>query len=377
MKKDTKRIKRIIRAKQLVSSWLIAIVIVLVLTSSVAAAAAYHTHTNPPIEREEVIVAAWSEETTLSHQARVTEPNLVFEQDQTLLNRPVYFSRVSPILEGQQDYSYAASDDGNLTVETVVRVRLRSVSPEGNVYWQRSDAIDRSRVEGLAPGEIATTTTALNVTDVVNTLEQIEASLGATLGATEIRVVFDTSVSGTVNGENVQTQHADSILVEPSSGSFTVQADEGVQERYERTETVESKATHGPLLRYGLFGVLFVSLASMTGLVGLNRTGRLTPSKDDLSIIGTSERDEAQDWISTVSVPDEALETIVIPVDSLSDLVDIAIDTNERVLKDDDRKAFYVLDNTIHYVYLPVERTDTTDADPSSESPDEDGNDLK
>lgn len=377
MKKHTKRVNRIIRAKQLVSSWLIAIVIVLVLTSSVAAAAAYHTHTNPPIEREEVIVAAWSEETILSHQARVTEPNLVFEQDQTLLDRPVYFSRVSPILEGQQDYSYAASDDGNLTVETVVRVRLRSVSPEGNVYWQRSDAIDRSRVEGLAPGEIATTTTALNVTDVVNTLEQTEASLGATLGATEIRVVFDTSVSGTVNGEDIQTQHADSILVEPSSGSFSVQADEGVQERYERTETVESKGTHGPLLRYGSFGVLFISLAGMTGLIGLNRTGRLTPSKDDLSTIGTSERDEAQDWISTVSVPDEALETIAIPVDSLSDLVDIAIDTNERVLEDDDRKAFYVLDNTIHYVYLPVERTDTTDADPSSESPDEDGNDLK
>ena len=132
-----------------------------------------------------------------------------------------------------------------------------------------------------------------------------------------------------------------SILVEPSSGSFSVQADEGVQERYERTETVDSEGTHGPLLRYGSFGVLFTSIAGMIGLLGLNRTGRLTPTEDDLNTIDTSERDEAEDWISTVSVPSEALETIAIPVDSLGDLVDIAIDTNERVLEDDDRKGFY------------------------------------
>lgn len=377
MKKNTKRLKRVIRAKQLLSGWLIAIVIVLVLTSSAGAAAAYHTHTNPPIEREEVVVAAWSEETTLGHQARVTEPNLVFEQDQTLLDRPVYFSRVSPILEGRHDYSYAASDDGDLTVETAVRVRLRSVDPEGNVYWQRSDPIDHSRVEGLAPGETATTTTELNVSDVVEELEQTEASLGATLGTTEIRIVFDTSVSGTVNGEEVRTRHVDSILVEPSSGSFSVQADEGVQELYERTETVDSEGTHGPLLRYGSFGVLFTSIAGMIGLLGLNRTGRLTPTEDDLNTIDISERDEAEDWISTVSVPSEALETIAIPVDSLGDLVDIAIDTNERVLEDDDRKGFYVLDDTVHYVYLPVERTDTTDVDPSSESPDEGSNESE
>ena len=381
MKENSKRLERVIRAKQLVSGWLIAIVIVLVLISGAAAAGAYHAHTNPPIERDEVVVAAWSEETTLGHQARVTEPNLVFEQNQTLLNRPVYFSRVSPTLEGRHDYRYAASDEGNLTVETDVIVRLRSVDSEGNVYWQRSDTIDHSRVEGLAPGETATTTTALNVSDVVEELERTEASLGATLGTTEIRVIFDTSASGTVNGENVRTRHVDSILVEPSSGSFSVQTDEGVRERYERTETIESEGTHGPLRMYGPFGVLLASMAGMVSLVGLNRTGRLTPTEDDLNAIEPSERDETEDWISAVTVPDKALETVAIPVDSLTDLVDIAIDTNERVLEDDDRKGFYVLDDTVHYVYLPVERTDSTSAEPpsepSGEDADEPGDDAK
>ena len=370
MKRNTKQRERIIRAKQLVSGWLIAIVILLVLTSGAAAAAAYQTHTTPPVERDEVVVAAWSEETTLGHQARVTEANLVFERNQTLLNRPVYFSRISPILEGRHDYSYAASDEGSMAVETTVHVRLRSVDSEGNVYWQRSDVIDRSRVEGLAPGETATTTTALNVSDVVGELERTEASLGATLGTTEIRMIFETSASGTVNGEDVRTQHVDSILLEPSSGSFSVQADDTVGERYERTETVESEGTHGPLRMYGPFGILFASMAGMVGLLGLNRAGRLTPTEDDLNAIGTSERDEAADWISTVSVPDEALETVAIPVDSLADLVDIAIDTNERVLEDDERKRFYVLDGAVHYVYPSGKETDAADPDPSSEPSD-------
>ncbi|WP_143420414.1 DUF5305 domain-containing protein [Halorubrum vacuolatum] len=349
------------------SSWLIAVVIVLLLLSGAAVAATYHTHTNPPIERDEVVIAAWSEETRLSHQARVTEPNLVFEQGQTLPNRAVYFSRVSPILEAQHDYSYVASDEGNLTVETDVTVRLRSVDSGGNVYWQRSDIVDHSRVEGLAPGETATTRTDLNVSEVVEELDRTEESLGATLGTTEIRVLFDTSVVGTVNGEPVRTNHVESILVEPSSGSFTVQADGGVRELHERTEIIESEGVHGPVRTYGPVGLLFVSMAGMVSLFGLDRTGRLTPTADELDMLDGSERDGVEDWISTVSIPAEALATTPIPVESLKDLVDIAIDTNQRVLEDEDREGFYVLDETVHYVYSPEKMKDPIDFDHASE----------
>ncbi len=380
MKKDTKQLKRIIRAKKLVSGWFIAIVIVLVLTGGVAAVGTYHTQTNPPIEQQEVVVAAWSEETTLGHQARVTQPNPVFEQGQTLLNRPVYFSQVSPILEARHGYSYAASDGGNLTVETSVIVRLRSVDSEGNVYWQRSDVVDHARVEGLAPGETATTRTALDVGDVVDELERTEASLGSTLGTTEIRVVFETSVGGTVNGDTVRTNHVESILVEPGRGSFSVEADEGVQQLHERTEVFESEGVHGPLRMYGPVGVLLLSMVGMVGLFRLNQTGRLTPTAEELSLLEHSERDGAEDWISTVSVPEEALATVAIPVESFRDLVDIAIDTNERVLEDENRDGFYVLDEAVHYVYVPQAVDAATDSNESPESPvstDEDTDESK
>ncbi|MDY6765217.1 MAG: DUF5305 family protein [Halobacteria archaeon] len=63
------------------------------------------------------------------------------------------------------------------------------------------------------------------------------------------------------------------------------------------------------------------------------------------------------DWVSKGRVPSETMNGSSIEVDSLEDLVDVAIDTNNRVIEDTDRNKYVVINDEIVYTYSPPEDT--------------------
>lgn len=60
------------------------------------------------------------------------------------------------------------------------------------------------------------------------------------------------------------------------------------------------------------------------------------------------------EWINQMRIPDEIRERERIEADSLADLVDFAIDTNNSVIEDD---GYYVLHDGMLYTYDPPEET--------------------
>jgi hypothetical protein len=71
----------------------------------------------------------------------------------------------------------------------------------------------------------------------------------------------------------------------------------------------------------------------------------------------TATRDEFDDWITAASPPQEAFEAPRVEVDSLDGLVDLAIDTNRRVIEDADRGEYLVLGDGVIYTYTPARRS--------------------
>ena len=115
----------------------------------------------------------------------------------------------------------------------------------------------------------------------------------------------------------------------------------------------------------GVLGVLAV--AALAGLVVGKRRGTLSVSTGERAWLAyRSERDEFDEWITTGRVPETAVGSTVVDVDSLEGLVDVAIDTNNRVIEDERRNACLVLTENCWYRY---ERPTEPDHETASDEP--------
>ena len=352
MTDDTNSRMRSIRIRKRLDDWAVAVVLALLLVGVLGGWVAYQTHLDPSMETEERTVATWDEQASLSHAAEVQQSNPVFNQGQVLSNQPLYFTQLAPELEGGYEYTYGASGDGELDVELSATLVIQAVDSDGGTYWSITEDLETAQHEGLAPGERATLTAALDVPEVRNEIDQIESDLGASVGTTEVEVVFDTRVTGVVNDENVANSHQRVLSIEPGETTYSVESDDNLAETHELTETVESEATYGPLRSYGPFVLILVSVLGLLGLAVANYRGRIPPSVAERAALEQhQQRREFDDWISTGTIPESEHTGTEIRLDSLEDLVDVAIDTNERVIEDRSSGEFFVPGEGRYYTY--------------------------
>lgn len=359
MTDDTDSLREV-RVRKFLDERLAGVVALLVLLAVLGGWVAYGTHVDPGTVVEEETVATWEEQSAVSHQATVERENPVFARGQTLDDRSHYFTRVSPTLEGEYSYRYAASDGGELDVELATALQVRAVDEDGNAYWQRTEPLNRSEASSLAPGEAATVPFAFNVSRAALELERIESSLDTTVGDAEVTVLVDAHVTGVVNGEQVTHHHRDEVVVRPDGGVYRVEPGEPLEQTHERTRPVESSATYGPLRSYGSVLLVVLALGGLAGCLWLRHREALAPTEAQLSTLERRrERAEFEDWISRGQVPADVLEGPGIELDSLGDLVDVAIDTNNRVIEDSETGAFVVVGDENWYYTAGPELPDT------------------
>ncbi len=329
------------------------VTILLLVIVAIAGGMAYQTYTTTFTETDEQVESSWSEQTDISQQATVVRENPVFDLNATLTDRPVYFTQLSPEIETIHEYTYSATESGQLEVETTAMLVVQSVNNDGETLWETTEALEHE-VETLRPDERTTTATTINVTAAAAEVDRVETGIGASVGSPEITIRFDTAISGTVNGDAVSTVHQDTIVIDPGAETYSVEPSEGVSESYQTTTTVETEVPPGTVRSYGPPAVLVLSLILLLGLVSAKATGRLAPTPAQLTRLEyAKQRKKFDDWISRGSVPAGALSATQIPLDSLEDLVDVAIDTDQRVIEDPQRNAFFVLLDERYYVYEP------------------------
>lgn len=345
-----------IRVRKHLDNWLLVVVVLLLVVGLLSGWVVYETHLNPGTVTEEETIATWSEEMHLTHQAEVRQPNPVFGQNQTLENHPHYFTSVSPELGGTYTYQYGASGDSELDVQLSTVLQIRSVGEDGEPYWQRTEPLNQTQVDELSPEEPAAVSFEVNVSEKLEEVERIESQLDTRVGSPEIAVVVETHVTGVVNGDQISHVYEDTIAVEPANGLYRVDAGSGIQESHEQTRVIESEATYGPLRSYGPLGLILFALTGLITCLSLRYVGSLAPSDQELAALKQyQQRSEFDEWISRGRIPAETLTGPGVELDSLTDLVDVAIDTNNRVIEDSRTGAFIVIDDDWYFTRPPQE----------------------
>ncbi|QCC49967.1 DUF5305 domain-containing protein [Halapricum salinum] len=312
-------------------------------------------------ERTETTVdteVTWTSTGQFAHQATVINDTRVFDVGETLENRSAYFRKIAPRLNGSFVYNYT-SDSGELTAEASTTLVVRSVADGGQVtqrdYWRIERPLEKTTAT-LAPGETLRQSFAQNVSRLEREIEQIQTELGTSAGTIETTFVTRVQLDGTRSGQPVETNRTYRLPLTIENDLYRVNDSGPVVERGERTvrDREEVMVPPGPLWRYGGPLALFVGVVGLIGLGYGRYSGLLLVTEREHAYLDyRADRAEFDEWISEARFPAGRVEDADTSIEttSLSGLVDLAIDTDRRVIEVADDESYLVLDGDVVYYY--------------------------
>ncbi len=344
-------VDRSVRTRAFIERRFYELLILLLILAALSGWWAYQVHMVPEFEQQEVVAESWSESTDFDHRAEVVRTTLVWERGEVIENRPIYYLNVTDQLEGEYRYMYDAGS-GDLDITTDVTYQLRAINDD-EVFWQIEEPLTVEDETGLRPGETHTATFVLDIEEILRTIDRIENQLGAREGLIDPRVVVRTEVSGDVEGEPFEASHQSEMPVVVNPDTFRVHELSTVDRAHEETEFLEVPVDPPMFDQLGSLAAFNLLLLALLALLAGHYTGRLSVTEEERQMLRLQrERDEFDEWITTGTFPADRDYESTILVDELVGLVDVAIDTNNRVIEDTQLGVSTVIDNDIVYVYI-------------------------
>ncbi|MFC7177145.1 DUF5305 domain-containing protein [Halosegnis marinus] len=341
-----------LRARRLLADNLAVVALVVLVVAGAGAFLTYDAHLADETTTETETVVVYETVPAFTHGATVRRENPVFEVGTRLEERGQYYTRIAPVVDGEFRFTYVA-DDGDTTVRLAADRVIRAVAEDGTVLWEQRRALDTAEATGLAPGETATVPYRVNVSELQSRVDNVTEALGTGGSGVETVVAVEVRMTGTVGGERVNTTRTHDLELSAGDGTYSATGNaSGTTERRERVRTVPAEAgplaaTGGPvLLALGLLGGGALAVGRRRGLVEVSDAERAR-----LAFAG--ERAEFDEWITAAELPDSAVGDPAdhIRVADLEGLVDVAIDTDGRVIEDESRGGFFVVSGDRTYRY--------------------------
>ncbi|MFC6756385.1 MULTISPECIES: DUF5305 domain-containing protein [Haloarcula] len=351
--------------------------VVLLALLAVVALGAYLTYSgyvSPGTETEERQVESWESTGAFTHQATVRIDTSVYQEGDVLRDRGTYFRAIAPVLDGEFVYRYTASGGGNLTVTTDTTLVFRSVDTDQeneSEYWRTEEQLSSTTETDVGPGGSVSTPFRVNVSEASQRIETIDEQLGGTPGEKQLLVAATVAVSGTRNGKPVDVTRTYRLPVTTEGSLYRVDDPGESVESDGQTERVTVPADPGPVQSLGGPALFGLGLAGLVGVVAARRYAPPVMETERTWHRYQQTRAEFDEWITAGRVPPAADGPPVVTVDTLSGLVDLAIDTGERVVEDERRGACLVMQDSRWYRYEmppePATGRESDDATPTTD----------
>lgn len=311
---------------------------VLVVAGVLAVAGAGWLYTHPPTTEVTDETQRQTIESTVSTQAQVRADSAMYESGQTLRNEPVYLRAAAP--SSAVVLTTSVPPDERTTVEQRLVVEYR-VDHDGETFWENTTVVDRN-TETTRSGDVRLAA-RLDPAAIQNRTREIERRVGDA-GTVHVRLRMVVSY---------ETTHY--------NGSFSRPVDLQVADRWYSVGTPSVSRTHSTpetrtvdvptrnrWLHVGLGSLGGLALLSGLGLAGMVRVTGRRLSRSELERHIHELRYDA--WISTGTL-DEDLGEQVVTVASLEDLVDIGIDTDNRIIHDPTDDRYAIVDGVTVYQF--------------------------
>ena len=318
----------------------------------------YSAYTEPVYRTDQVISSSYTHSGNYKFTALVTEKNPLYPVGSNLeMGKPAYFFSVSPKMDVSFTYDFKPTDSADVDVElkTMVVATAGGSTDDGTkTFWQKKFPIKDSGSQKIADGESLTHRFIIDVPDVQSMVKSVQDQIKYSQD-TEIELVTYVTYQGTVNGKTVTGTEQFPIPLTITSSYYQMPEkldDEKIIDTYETRKTpidppFLSKAL--PLLSL-LFSIVLMAL------LGICQKGCTIVDQsliDELERKNKIENEYAQfnEWISNGVFPNDTTLLTKIEIKSLQDIVDAAVDMNERVIHDTASGIFFVIHGSLLYYF--------------------------
>jgi len=308
------------------------IAIALAILGAVLLVLAIWTVATPASETVRQQTDSQSIETQITHSAEVTSTSAPWEQGTVLEDHPAYLLNASPTM----DVAVETDAPPGTTVVHDARLQLRVVR-DGAVGWEqpRSLAAEEASVENGT----ATSTAEIDVEALQAQRRALQQEF-AGVGTVQTRIVADAQYdTGTYEGSLSAT-----APLSVTGRAYWTGGNPSDGDQRSRTVAVERTA---PVDWNSVVLLVVLGLLSVGGAAAA-ATYRVESDIDWLR--QELHRQRYDDWISDGNLP-MGVGSEYVSLDSLKDVVDVAIDTNQRVVYDDRRNVFAVISGEVVYYY--------------------------
>ncbi|WP_157744227.1 DUF5305 domain-containing protein [Halopenitus persicus] len=314
----------------------------LVLAGLLAIGGAGYVYTNPPVEDlppEEYDVQEFG--VTVSHSATVTGETPLYAEGQTVENKPVYFTNSTPELDLTVETSVPEGRDVEITHRLVVY--HQGTFNDAQVWERQRTLIAEETVVSDGTHE---STASVDVPDLVEEVNGYESAM-AGVGSVSTQLRLETTyVSDAEGGGTYEGTLSGTVPFELGNDAYWLDGDLSASTTESQTRRRGTRQLPPDMTTvYGGLGTGIVLILLGTGLIAWNVRGQ-DVHELEMEVI----RSKYDEWISTGEFPADS-DKQYIYITTLEDLVDVAIDTNKRVIYDPDLETYSVVDDDLIYYH--------------------------
>ena len=316
------------------------IAVVLLVIGTLGTGAAGWVYTHPPTTEITDQTGKQTVESSLQTQAVVSGETDLYEQGTTLRGQPAYLIDATPnvtlALETHLPANASGTIDQNLEL-------VYTATHEGEVLWRRSTPLHGKTTRR---GETVSTQTHVSIPTILARQSGYQQEFGE---AAAVSVGIRVSVEYRTN--QYEGTLSDVYAIESGSRWYSIPSETMSQTHSTpKTRTIELEITDKP--RFYVPAILGIVCLAGGVLVGstYRRSSRQLSSEDLETAVHQRRYEE---WISHGTLP-RATTELTVQLDSLEDLVDVAIDTHERVIHDTETNEYAVLHDSTRYSYEPT-----------------------
>lgn len=325
------------RLKLVVAEYGLLVVGMLAVVSVLAFGAAGWLYVNPPTEA--VTEPAYEETvaTDVETQARVTGNTSLWERGTTLVNRPIYPANAAPNVTLVAHAAVPVGESVDVTQELTL---VYEAKKDEVTFWETEELLTEDR-KTVQDGR-STTTTTIDISAVRNQLNRYNndiAGLGHVTAKVRYNVSYATNrYSGTLSK---------TVPLEVTAKGYWLKGSFDAEKIH--SATVQRQVADEPDLT-AIAGLLAAGTGSLLGAaaVAIVRRRRL----DADAVLHELHRLRCSEWISQGELR-QAISGQDIAMRTLEDLVNVAVDSNNRVVFDPDRDLYAVVNRGVIYYFDP------------------------
>lgn len=328
------------------SELIIRVCIALTLLSVIGAGV---TYANPPTTDVTNVIDRQTAVTNVHTQATVEGESLLYERGETLSDMPVYSRSATPNVTVRAVTTVPSGEEVQITQKITLVYEARTADNE--VFWRQTRPLET--IDDVVTDGTVVNNASINIPAIDRRLSRLETEIG---DAGRVNVYLKVQTAYETARHDGTLEDRGTILIREKSyeiEEFSMKNEHGITETQKRPIPSKVVSVSLPLLPAIILPHTTIAFA-LLALGGLIALGVCVTAADQFN--PEVERTELHkvryaDWISEGTLPAHLADRVVL-MDTLEGLVDIAIDTEKRVIYDSSEGYYAVMDDNTAYVYV-------------------------